>query len=275
MKKVFLLLSVLYICCQTYAQVLISGIIVDPSSRDPIPYVNVGIVDLSRGTVSDHTGRFKLEASSGQDVVTFSSIGYASITVDADYVSNYDTIHLESRGYALDAVEVVAGKFSKEVILGERNEKRGHSIGFGSTQLGTELGSMIQVEKPTYIKSANFVLNHAKGDSLFFRLNLYALSNGEIEDNLLKENVLLRDKQRKGTFSIDMRPYDLILENDVLMTLEWLKDFDELGNKDITFDTRKSKKLKGVYLKYSSNSDFQKMPHKLSIKPCFYLEGTQ
>lgn len=64
-----------------------------------------------------------------------------------------------------------------------------------------------------------------------------------------------------------------LLNNDVLLTLEWLRNFDEVGNKEITFDTRKTKKLFGIYYKYSSNGVFSKMDADEKYSPCFYFIG--
>lgn len=275
MKKAILLVSLLCFFGLLKAQIRISAVIADELSHRPIPYVNVGIIDLSRGTVSDHAGRFWLHADTKEDMVSISSIGFKKMKLNADELVRIDTIYLQRERYELAAVTVVGDKLDKEVVLGTRNEKRGHSVGFGSTQLGTEIGSIIEVSEPTFIKTANFVLNHAKGDSLYLRLNFYDFSGEEVGEKLVRENVLVREKQRKGTISVDMKPYNLVLENDVLVTLEWLKNFNETGNKGITLDTQRSRRMSGVYIRYSSHGDFVKMPHKLSLKPCFYLEGIQ
>lgn len=275
MKLINLLILLIIGSTALQAQINISGQTLDAESGNSIPYVNIGIKAKAKGTVSDYQGNYTLSADKG-DLITISAIGYKTISIKAQDLEQAPLVQLESKGYELSSVEVEARRFkSEEVMLGLKNKTRGLSIGFGSAQLGTEIGALIEVDEPTYIKSANFVLNHAKGDSLLFRVNIYSYKNGEIGENLLLENVLIKEKQRKGTITVDLSSYNLILDSDVMLSLEWLRNFDEIGNKNITFDTKKSRKLKGVYIKYFSGGTFRKAPFKTKLKPCFYFIGKE
>ena len=170
------------------AQSNITGSIVDVQTKVANPYVNIGIVEQERGTVSNFDGKFTLNLHKG-DEVTFSAIGYKSqILVESDLFNDI-IVKLAPTKYALEIIDVQASTLeSEEKIFGLRNETRGHSIGFGNIQLGAEIGAPILIEKSTYVKSANFVLNHAKGDSLLFRVNIYKLADGNVGENLLEEN---------------------------------------------------------------------------------------
>ncbi len=250
----------------------------DARTKNPIPYVNIGIAGKNIGTVSDEQGNFVLEIKSKaeEEAVTISAIGYETVIVSTDELSRDGTLALKPISYSMDEVEIKATKFDgPEQIFGVKNKARGLSISFESTLLGTEIGTPIPIDQPTYIKSANFVLNHAKGDSILFRINIYAFEDGNIGENLLKENIYIREKQRKGVISIDLTPYSLVLDQDVLLSLEWLRNFDELGNKGITFDTKKGKKLKGIYTKWTSQSDFRIISYNTRKNLCFYFTGKQ
>ena len=266
------------ICCinTAKAQSSLVGTCLDATSKEPVPYVNIGIKDQSKGTVSDFDGNFSLDDIDPNWVIIISAIGYESVQLSGSEFPGDGQILIESKDYTFKQVEIEASRFdSEERILGVRNETRGHSIGFGGTQLGTAIGAPILIDKPTYIKSANFVLNHAKGDSLLFRINIYDLTDEKVGENKLRENILIKQKQRKGTITIDMTPYDLILESDVLLSLEWIRDFDEGGNKGITFDTKKGKKLRGTYLRIASGAEYDKFRFKTKYSPCFYFVGKQ
>ena len=276
MKNIILVFISICLTIQINAQITINGKIIDSESKEGIPYVNIGIIKMSKGTVSDSQGKYELKVNSNEELITISSIGYETLNVKAKELKEKEIIELTSKEYGILGIEIEAKRFKEEeLIFGVRNEKRGQSIGFGSAQLGTEIGSAIKIEKRTYIKSANFVLNHAKGDSLLFRINIYQFKDGKVGMNLLTENIIIKEKQRKGTITVDMQKYNLILESDVLLTLEWLRNFDEIGNKEITFDTKKTRKLKGIYVKYSSNGEFSKLSQKTKVKPCFYFKGKQ
>ncbi len=276
MKPITILTILLMLGIQLNAQLTITGMVLDSTSMEAIPYVNIGIVALAKGTVSDNDGNYTIEANAKDDIVSFSSIGYETFSIRAAALKKESTIKLVSKGYEIEMIEVAAIRFAEEeVILGVKNKKRGRSIGFSNAQLGTEIGAAIEIKKPSYIKSANFVLNHAKGDSLLFRVNIYDLSTGTIGKNLLSKNILIEEQQRKGTITVPLEQYNIILEADVLLSLEWLRNYDEIGNKAITFDTKKSRKLRGVYVKASSNGTFEKLKYVKKVKPCFYLKAKQ
>jgi len=275
MNKILIpIFALLCLSIQINAQI-ITGKIIDSKSKEAIPYVNIGIVELAKGTVSDLEGNYELNVNSDEDIITISSIGFETLNIKVKEINN-NTIELTGKNYDLKLIEVKAEKFNgEEKIFGIRNKTRGRSIAFGSPQLGTEIGAAIKIKKATYIKNANFVLNHAKGDSLLFRVNVYQFKDGEIGPNLLTENIFIKRKQEKGTITIDLQKYNLILESDVLLSLEWLRNFDEIGNKGITFDTKKTRKLKGIYVKHSSNGTFRKLPYQNKVKPCFYFIGKE
>lgn len=258
------------------AQHTIKGLIIDGKNNEPLSFVNIGIKNSSAGTVSNSDGEFELQVKSMQDTLVFSYIGYQSTKIAGSSISAIDFIRLEPKSYVIDEIEITSTNFDVELILGAKNEdKRGVSIGFADAQLGTELGARIRIEKETLIKSVNFVLNHAKGDSLLFRVNIYNYENKKIGENILKQNIYFKDKQREGTFSINLEEYDIILNNDVLLSLEWLKDFDESGNTSITFDSKRSKKFGGTYVRNVKNNDFMKVPIIRKRQPCIYFIGKQ
>lgn len=276
MKRLNIILAFFLIINHSFGQVKCSAKLIDKDSKTAIAYVNIGILNTTLGTVSNEEGQFELNAPSKNDSLMFSSIGYENLILSIDKILQKDSIFLQPIAYEFEQVELTSFNFDKEVILGERNENgRGKSVGFGNAQLGTELGALIKIEKETLIKSVHFVLNHAKGDSLLLRINIYDYKDKKIGEKVVKRNIIIKDKQRKGTYSIDLSAYEIILKNDVLLSVEWLRNFDETGNKLITFDTKKSKSHKGTYIKLTSSNEFKKYPFIKKIKPCLYFIGKQ
>ena len=272
--KVILLLWTICSFYNINAQIDIQSKIVDSETSEAIPYVNVGIATKSIGTVSDENGVFELQDIKAEDIVSITSIGYESLEMIASDLRGQEIIKLVPLVYNLSAIEIVASEIkSQSEILGVKNKNRGESVAFGTPQLGTELGASIKIKSEYYIESAHFVLNHAKGDSLRLRLNIYSFKDGQIGEKILLENVIILDKQRKGEYLIDMTPYELIVNEDILVSLEWLTNFDELGNKGITFDTKKSKKPNGIFARFASNGPFERLDHMGNKKPCIFLKA--
>ncbi|MBX2816002.1 MAG: carboxypeptidase-like regulatory domain-containing protein, partial [Saprospiraceae bacterium] len=252
----------------------VSAIVIDATTEEPIPYVNIGVVNRNLGTVSDYEGAFKLEQVDHKESIRFSALGYATLDLSVMKLMEESTVRLVPRQYDFEAVEVKASSLGDVTIVGARNQKgRGLSIGFGSTMLGTEIGAPIEVKQPILVSSMHFKLNHAKGDSLLFRLNIYDFADGQVGEKVLRENVYLKDAQRRGEYTMDLKEYEIVLKDDVMVSLEWLRNFDEVGNKDMTFDSKKMKKPSGLYLRSTSNTDFRKLNPAGRSTPCFYLTG--
>lgn len=266
--------ALFFVCSLSFllAQQTIQGVITDAESQQPIPFVNIGIAKLATGTVSDEQGHYMLKVPAPDAMVTISAIGYTSQDKQASALLQDGNIALQPRRYAIPTIEVTASALSDEnVILGRKHDKRGGSIGFGSNQLGTAIGALIQVKDKTLLKNANFTMNHDNGDSILFRVNIYEVQNGIIGENLLRENVIINAAQQKGTLTVDLSPYNLVVEHDVLLALEWIKDDQGAGNQGLSFRTKRAAFKSNIYLKIASIGSFSKLDAPLEL--CFYFVG--
>jgi len=277
MRLVFFLLLLGYGPLFGQSTIVWKGRVLDAQSRQPLPYVNIGIEGGMEGTVSEQSGQFQLSLKNQSARVRFSTIGYQALTIDLINQSMDSVITLEPEAYLLNAVEIVRSRFNGSLVTyGLRNgPERGHSVGFGSSQLGTEFGALIPIPDSTWITSAHFELNHAKGDSMHFRINMYAYdTNSEtIGPNLLKNQILISRPQKPGTLSVDLREYNLLFSGPVLLTLEWIRDDGAGGNQGLTFDVGKDKNLPGTFWRMTSQSPLTQLDVKKRYKPCFYLQG--
>jgi hypothetical protein len=100
----------------------ISGVVIDKTTRAPIPYANVIIWNSMKGTTTDSTGNFKISnVLPGTYRLQATYIGYATSTTPEFLVINnksFETIELEETGATLKEVEVkgVSGPFRKSAI---------------------------------------------------------------------------------------------------------------------------------------------------------------
>ena len=79
-KRIFLLLAALCCAMGTFAQVKISGVVVDDAGA-PIEFATVRILGTAIGTNTDNKGRYELSVASRDTVmVEFSCIGYSTVT---------------------------------------------------------------------------------------------------------------------------------------------------------------------------------------------------
>jgi len=97
---------------------IVTGKVVDASTKEPLPYVNIYFKNSKIGTASNEQGVFKLESYYGTDSLIASSLGYERqakrVKKDQTQVINFE---LRVSGVALDAVTVVADKKYKDPAL--------------------------------------------------------------------------------------------------------------------------------------------------------------
>ncbi|MCB0584548.1 MAG: carboxypeptidase-like regulatory domain-containing protein [Phaeodactylibacter sp.] len=282
--RTFAFFTSIFFCClftigAASAQELIRGRVIDSDTREPIPFANIGVTKLSIGTVSDEKGNYQLRTHSPADLVTFSSIGYQTEYITAEKLASGGDVSLQPRPYQAPTVELSAKSLTKEVILGAKLEEQGHSVSFGSSELGTEIGALIRISKETFIKSAHFQANHAAGDNMLFRVNLYKCEDGQLGENLLPENVIISGQQKREVIDVDLSEFNLITASDVLLSLEWIKDDEGAGNVGLTFRSKKSRRDENTYSKHTSQAPFIMLsslaPQAPKLQLGFFLVGKQ
>ncbi|WP_157939497.1 carboxypeptidase-like regulatory domain-containing protein [Gracilimonas amylolytica] len=215
---------------------VINGQVIDEETEQVLSYVNIGVVELGIGTVSDKEGKFSLQISEGTaDSVLFSAVGYSSRKVAITDLIDNDKVWLTSRSYEMQSFEVVDKGGGRDKIFGIKKGIPAGYTGLASNKPGDEIGTPIKIRKPTYLKSAHFTIDRVSGDSMIYRVNIYEFNDGEIGRNLVSENVLLEGVQKHGVVSVDLTPFELVISEDVLLTLENIQVDSEEHNHGIGF----------------------------------------
>lgn len=215
----------------------ISGKIVD-SLNVPIQYANIGVKGQNIGTVSDENGYFSLNLPPlKQDSKIFiSNISYKvkeyTIKDFMSEINNKKKIVLEENYQELKEVIITSKKLIKD-NLGNTTTSSLIEAGFKNNSLGSEVGIKIKIKnKPTYIDTFNFYITSCKYDSLFFRLNIYSIKDNMPYENLLSENIYFSTDIKKGKVSIDLTKYDILVNQEVIIAIEYVK---ELGKGGLNF----------------------------------------
>ena len=111
-KKIKFLLAFLIISTSSFAQSIISGVVLDKETLKPIHNVNIRVADNSLGTTSMINGVFELQINKSKVKLIFSSIGYDDKIIPIktgikDMELGY--IYLESQPYSIDEILINAG----------------------------------------------------------------------------------------------------------------------------------------------------------------------
>lgn len=210
----------------------ISGKIIDANNKQELPYINIGIVGKGIGTVSDINGKFTIHLSDyiNSETLKFSCIGYKSQSyIVREFIkkmnNNYILISLEPNTFTLSQI-VVKPKILKTKVLGNKNNNKSAMAGFKSNDLGSEMGTIMKIKKaPTHIENINFNIAKNEIQNLKFRVNIYSMKNGQPDSILLKEPIYVTTSITSGTLSVDMKKYNIWVDSDYLVSLEWIEDY--------------------------------------------------
>ena len=240
------------------------GRIVDAKTNLPLSYVNVGILNRDVGTVSDTLGYFSLrfEDDFGNDTLRVSRIGYEARNFVLKKILNEgDTVKIDLVEEVSELNEVVvSARAFKRRTLGNKTESKFLGTGFGYDQLGAEMGIKINVRKnPTFVDAFNFTISHNRlSAKSTFRLNFYTVEKGRPSKNILKDNILVSiEPKQTGKVTIDLRPYDIILKDDVIVALEWVAN-EGKNKKDEAIFFPLGLMTNGTLYKYTYHSKFKK-----------------
>lgn len=259
-KNLFLCLFFSLCSLTVISQSYLEGYVKDSKTHEILSYVNIGIIGKNVGTVSNQKGGFKilLDDKYSNDSLRFSMLGYSSktykITDAIKKFTNPVVIDLEPRSVQLDEVVIQSRPFKKK-ILGNTTESKAVSAGFSSNELGNEVGIVIKIKnKPTYIEAFNVSIANNKYDTVKFRINFYTLKDGLPDKNILRQPIIVKTTLKTGILSVDLRKYNIVVDEDFFAALEWIED---LGKDGLYF----SASLMGspIIARYTSQGDWRKV----------------
>lgn len=219
------------ICGQNTAD----GIIKNIETNEPIPYVNIGILNRDKGTVSNENGEFTLEIPNEfiNDTIKISSLGYVTkVFIANEFIKTLKenkTITLSEEIIELNEV-VVSNKKLKEKVIGNKTKSKMMRGGFRNAELGNELGIKIKIKKsPTYLSKFCANVTSNTGEKMKFRLNFYSIENGLPKEKLINQNIIFSIDSKEGEFTLDLSKYNLVVEGDFYLTMELIENE---GNKE-------------------------------------------
>ncbi len=126
MKNILFVFFVLFLSLKVNAQQF-TGTVLDKNTKEPIPFVEILLVDLNTGTTSNLNGIFKITHFKQQKIhLQISYIGYTTLDVIIDCKKTLQkTFFLEESHYQLEEIVVSApiGKLQKATIVAVKHKK--------------------------------------------------------------------------------------------------------------------------------------------------------
>lgn len=213
---------------QASAQQLISGKITD-TKGNPLPYVNIGIKGGKTGTISSQDGNFSLSVPDEllHYTITFSCIGFQEQNYLAGDVLKKmkNQIVMTEKIATLNEVKIsnLKRKTRKLGITGRTPMISIPTSSLRSTDI-FEQARLIHLQSPSKILNANIFMLSDDDREVNIRINFYAFKNGEPASRLVEKNIIRKTAVKKGWFSIDLSKEDIYLEEDFVISFEYLPD---------------------------------------------------
>lgn len=223
----------------------LQGQLLDARTGAGLPYASIGLAGQPAGTMTDLQGAFIF--SLGEEhldrSLRFSTVGYQSREISVRALLQQQasqgklSIRLSAQPKTLAEVRVKAGKKRY------RSQEVGSQIGkltpfrhrfdtytHAADQVkGPELGVRIRARKyPAYLERVHFCLSGTGADITRVRLKLYSLRQNLPQAELLPQVIQLDVPPRyTGWIETDLSRYNLRLEEDFVVALEWLQEENE------------------------------------------------
>ncbi|MCF8237349.1 MAG: carboxypeptidase-like regulatory domain-containing protein [Saprospiraceae bacterium] len=215
---------------------MLSGLVLDNDSSTPLAYVNIGVVGLGVGTVSNEDGRYTLLVSNLDDdaLLRFSILGYQSVDLSLKAVRSEPDLASSIRltPVALDLPPITVNpKDYKERRVGNELSNHNFGAGFFYNDLGNELGTMVKIKaRPAFIDQINLHLAWCKYDTIFYRLNIYRVDHGEPVERIYSSPLIIdyRDHQGHDVF-VDIAEEQIVVYDDFMVSLELIRELGEGG----------------------------------------------
>ena len=261
-RKTFLFLFAFLLCIPVLnAQYILQGRIIDALTKEPLPFVNVGVLKKEIGTVSNEDGFFFLEVPDvfAKETLRFSMIGFDErdfqvADLEAILLSN-NTLVLAEQTTFLEEVVLTAEKKWDTRVSGNATTSKLLITGFTSNQLGNEIALFVKVKKtPAYIEGIQFSVVENIYPEVRFRVNVYSSEYRFPDENILKENIFVTLKQSEGIISVDLKEYDILVDDDVFISLEWIDE--DLGSEGLWFSAGVFGK--SIYARSTSQAEWKK-----------------
>lgn len=239
-----------------------SRTVLSESTREPVIYASVGVINRNLGTVTDTLGNFSLKIPPEfiGDSIRISSIGYVAKTFAVKDINSIpDTILLADDAVVLSEVVVKPQKIK------HRTAGRKSAGGFiyiyveGYKAAGQGLATPLKVKERAWLKELGFTImtDNKPLSKMKFRINVYRKEDGKYQLQNFNPMYFDYDKSqlRNGLFTYKF-PEEIMLEDgNYYIELEFLENFSNehfiMKSKPMTGKTR---------CRYASQSDWETLP---------------
>ena len=211
----------------------IAGEVVDHKNK-PIPYANIILRKYKAGAFSDESGKFELNVSElmDDDLLEISCIGYAPVQLIVKEFKNQNKrIVLKENVQSLKEVVVNAKKL--KTFTRGKTRTNTNLIRYGSSfreeewnEPGHEMGRRFRLgtKKISYLRELSFFIKENSFDQALLGIHIYTVKDKKPDRHLNTSNLVVSaDNRFTGWKTIDLRDYDIRVQEDIIVTIEFIR----------------------------------------------------
>lgn len=203
------------------------GIIRDQSTKEPLPYANIGVRNKNVGGITDHAGAFQVDLSRafGTDTLVISYIGYVSYTIPVSTLALNQSNVIDLTPTARVLKEVVIRSKPEVIIVGNKSKSSKHT-GWGdfTSSRGRAIGLLINTpDQSVKVNALFFHVDACEFDSVRVRINFLKLEAGTIKPvESQNQNIFLTIAKRKGWMEVPIQEDLVFRKEQVIVAIEWV-----------------------------------------------------
>lgn len=238
-KTGFFLLIAHFIGLSSFAQVIISGKVINQTDGSPIPYANIGVMRSSVGTISNTDGTFSIRIPEKliNDTLVFSALGYGRKLIPIRFLKPdlHHSILLHEKTLVLNDVVVSAKREKNKVYQMGNRDVSGGVLETDTLYAGYSTALLIEItdelmkqglQFPVYLEKARLRILRNNLTSFKFRVRLNEVdsTNGHPGADMLQQSVVVESTMRKGWLDFDLTPFKLLITKPFFVTFEQILD---------------------------------------------------
>ncbi len=229
--KIFLLFIIIIIGQASLNAQIISGKLIDESKK-PLPYVNIGVIDLNKGTISSKKGLYSIDITGidNEKVVKFSHVGYERVEFKVGELRKKHTaplnITLKKSIFKLQEIVIKSNNNNNNKPISIGAKRRGMMSWIWSEAIsGAEIGTLIKNDKLILLDKLHFHIRRNYCDSILYRVKIYDGKDEFPQEIINTEDIRFISKKKKGWDSVDLSDYNVSIDSDFIIALETLESW--------------------------------------------------
>ncbi|MBU3822888.1 carboxypeptidase-like regulatory domain-containing protein [Flavobacteriaceae bacterium XHP0103] len=205
-----------------------SGTLKDAKTNEPIEFVNIGILNKNKGTISNLNGGFHLEIPKtlSKDSLTISHVNYETLKIPIENSKN-KTFLLEPRTNELPEV-LISNKKKRHRKVGVKSYNTLLWAPIVSKDLDIiEAAQLINIpDKSVKVNYVNMYLRRGfEADSTYIRINFYKNVDDAPGEKIVFQNIVQKTSIETGWNQLDLTAYNIYLDEDFFVSVEFISDF--------------------------------------------------